>query len=181
MRFLRLLPVVLLLAAACGGDDDGGGGGDGDALEADASSTGTDGASADAPASSFAVNLVERTCGPADGPAITLRLGGAYDPESCMIDPDAAANLVISIYLDEWNVEAPVTYTFDPEALTGSALACPAGDGACRSATAGEVHLDTFSDGESASGTYELTMPGGPMTGSFDATWCAGGGGPYCG
>jgi len=178
MRFLGLVPVILL-AAACGDDD--GGGGDGDAPEADASPTGSDGASADAPESAFAVNLVERTCGPADGPAVTLRLGGDYDPETCTIDPDASGNLVISIYLDEWNIEAPVTYTFDPEQLTGSALACPAGDGACRSATAGQVHFDSFSDGESAAGTYELTMPGGPMTGGFDATWCAGEGGPYCG
>ncbi len=179
MKVLRLLP-LLLCAAACGGDDDGGGGGgDGDAPEADASTS--DGASADAPASSFAVNLVERTCGPADGPAITIRLGADYDPEACTIDPDAGANLVISIYLDEWNIEAPVTYTFDPDQLTGSALACPAGDGACRSATAGELHLDSFSDNESASGSYQLTMPGGPMTGSFEATWCAGQGGPYCG
>ena len=177
MKVLRLLP-VLLLAAACSGDDDGGGGGD--APQADASTT-TDGTSADAAVSSFAINLVERTCGPADGPAITLRLGGAYDPETCTIDPDVAANLVISIYLDEWNVQAPVIYTFDPEELTGSTLACPAGDGACRSATAGQVHFDSFTDGEEASGSYELTMPSGTMTGGFDATWCAGQGGPYCG
>lgn len=177
MSFLRLMP-VLLLAAACGGDDDANGNG-GDGSQADAATS--DGPSADAPASSFAVNLVERTCGPTDGPAVTLALGAGHDPETCTLDVDAG-NLTISIYLDGWPVEAPVTYSFDPEDLTGAALMCPGGDAACRSASAGQVHFDTFSEGVGASGTYQLTMEGGPVTGGFDASWCQPeGGGPYCG
>jgi hypothetical protein len=174
---------VILLAAACSGDDDGGGGGgdgDGDAHAVDSGAT-ADGASADAPVSSFAVNLVERTCGPTDGPAITVALGAASDPETCSLDFDAAT-LMISIYLDTWDIEAPVTYTFDPDELTGSAQSCPGGEAACRAASGGELHFDTFSDGEGASGTYQLTLDSGPVSGGFDATWCTPeGGGPYCG
>jgi len=184
MFFVRLmvLPLLLLPAAACGDDDGGSGDGDGDGAEADAAGSDSDGASADAPASSFAAELVQRSCGPADGPAFTLKLGGAYDAETCTIDFDQG-NLTISIFLDQFTVEAPATFSFGGEELTGSAEMCPGGDGACRSATAGEVHLQTWTEDEGASGTYQLTLPGGgELSGGFDAVWCTPeGGGPYCG
>jgi hypothetical protein len=179
MFFVRLL-CALLLFTACSGDDDGAT--DGDISAVDAAASAGDGAAADAAASGFGVDIVERTCGPADGPAITLKLGAAYDPETCTIDFDDD-NLTINVYLDEVAIEAPVTFTFDAEALTGSAQSCPGGEGACRSATSGEVHFDSFTEDEGASGTFELTMDGGgPVSGSFDASWCESeGGGPYCG
>jgi hypothetical protein len=182
MSMRRLAPPLLIILAACGGDDDGGGGGDGgDDSSADAASSGEDGSSTDAPDSGFAAAVVERTCAPNDGPAITLKLAAAVDPETCTPDFDAAT-LIISVYLDAFEVNAPVTYTFDPESLSGSAESCPGGEGVCRDATAGQLHFDTFVEDEGASGTFELTIEGGPITGGFDAIWCnPEGGGPYCG
>lgn len=180
MSPLRLVPVLLLLGA-CAGDDDGGGDGDGPGGQADAAGSTGDGAAADAPASRFADDIVKRSCAPNDGPALTFALGADHDPETCTIDFDHP-NLTISIYLDEWEVSAPATFTFDAEDLAGSAESCPGGDGPCRQATAGEIHIDSYVEGEAASGTYQLTTEVGDMTGSFDASWCEGeGGGPYCG
>jgi len=180
MSLLRLVSVLLVLGA-CGGDDDDDGS-DGDGASADAAGSDSDGASADAPESGFAVDIVEWSCGPADGPAFTLKLGGAYDPETCTIDFDTR-NLTISIFLDELAVEAPVTFSFGGEELRGSGQMCPGGEGACLTATAGTVHVQTWTEDEGASGTFELTMDGGdPIAGGFDAVWCTPeGGGPYCG
>ncbi len=42
-------------------------------------------------------------------------------------------------------------------------------------ATAGSVTADTFVDQTSADGSFDLTVPGGSVTGAFHATYCAAG------
>jgi hypothetical protein len=174
------MPLFLALSG-CGGDDDGGGADDGDGASPDASGSASDAAAVDAAGSEFAVDIVQRTCAPNDGPAVTLSLGGAYDPETCTIDFDARS-VVISVFLDEWEVTAPDTFRFDAEDLRGVGQFCPGGDGACRDASAGELHVETWSEGEGASGTWQITMGDDSMSGAFAADWCdPEGGGPYCG
>jgi hypothetical protein len=177
MSVQRLFCLVLALSA-CGGDDDGGG--DGDGASADAAAGSADAALNDAAPSEFAAHIVERTCAPNDGPAVTFSLGGAYDPDTCALDIDSR-NIVISIYLDEFDVSAPHTYRFDAEDLRGAGTICPGGEGVCLQASAGEVRVETWDEGEGATGTWQLTIGDASESGSFDADWCAGQGGPYCG
>ena len=176
MSLIRLVPLLLALSA-CGGDDDGGGGGGG---SPDASGSPGDAEPADATGSEFAVDIVRRSCAPNDGPAVTLSLGAAYDPETCTIDFDSA-NVIISVYLDEWEVSAPDTFRFDAEDFRGDGQFCPGGDGACLEASAGEIQLETWSEGEGASGSWQITLGDDNRSGSFAADWCTGEGGPYCG
>jgi hypothetical protein len=158
---VRLL-LAILLASACGGDDDAGDGG------------------TDAASSTFGAEIVQRSCAPNDGPALSFSFGAGYDPETCTIDFDARA-VTISIYLDEWDVVAPATFTFDSEDFSGSGSDCPAGDGPCITASAGEIHLDTFGEDEGATGSWQLTTEAGTISARFDAEWCEGEGGPFCG
>lgn len=45
-------------------------------------------------------------------------------------------------------------------------------------ASSGTVSLGSLVDGAGANGTFDLTFPGGSLSGSFDAIWCAAGSEP---
>ena len=61
--------------------------------------------------------------------------------------------------------EANVNYTVTSTSATPAEV----------SASSGTVTVDTFVDQTSADGSFDLTVPGGSVTGTFHATYCAAG------
>ena len=163
---LRLLVSSLWLAAACGGDDDGGGGGGGDA---DAAADGADGApdEADAAPSLFATNIIRPACAPNDGAAVRILLGEPVGGTGCNVDDS-----VSMVDLEVWTNDIDAPQTFDLADLTGAATVCPGGEEPCRSYNEGTIEFDTFEDGVSATGTFDVGEGADSISGNFSAEWC---------
>ena len=155
--------------AGCGDGDDDGASIDAAAGEPDAG--GADAApEADAAAQTFATHVVYRSCGPLDGPAITVALSSEVDPETCTpnyFDP----TVVFAVYVDPAGIDAPASFSFGV-VPGGDGRVCPGGKQSCDEATAGDIHFDTFEDTSLATGTWMLVTDGGTARGEFDATWC---------
>jgi hypothetical protein len=179
---LALALLSITIAPAGCGDDDGGSGEQPDAAvgvpdaggEADAADQ------VDAAVQTFATHVFQRSCAPTDGPAITVSLSSEVDPETCTpnyFDP----TVVFAVYTDSFVIDAPASFSFGV-APGGDGRVCPGAKENCDEATAGDIHFDTFEDGETATGTWMLVTDDGPVSGTFDATWCEPeGGGPFCG
>lgn len=186
---IRLAPILLafsIASAACGDDDDQpdaavgeadaalpDAGGEIDAGEADAALPDAGG--------TYATQVFQHSCGPTDGPAITLVLSSEVDAKTCtpnFFDP----TVVFTVYLDDFVIEAPADFVFSNDILGGDGRVCPGGKVDCDAASAGEIHFETFDNGAGATGTWELTTERGVESGSFAATSCVPeGGDPICG
>lgn len=191
---LLLLTTVPLTPAltACGGDDDdeaadASTGPSDAAIQADASPESDAGVTpdaapeADAGPSAYPAQIVERSCAPNDGPAISIQLSGSIDAKTCtpnFFDP----TLVVDVYLDENLIIPPVTFVID-DIAEGSVQVCPGGKDDCLGGFTATVQLDTYVEGEGATGTVTVRGEDSVIAEvELDADWCEPEGGPIgCG
>jgi hypothetical protein len=189
VMFCKTVGFALLLALfACGDDDGGGSGSDADAApESDASDEdgnngdgGTADASGDGGAGEFAVHLIQPWCGPAEEPAIRIVLGQEDAQDDCAVDETATR-----VQLDVWTqeIEPPVTFSFSPTEAMASGALCTGDPAPCRSFPYGDIHFDTYDEGNGANGTWRLLGDDQEetVTGSFEARWCDPDPPPPCG
>lgn len=191
---LLLLTAVPLAPAltACGGDDDDdapdASTGEIDAavqadasLESDASVTPDAAPEVDGGSTSYPAQIVERSCAPTDGPAISIKLSGSVDAKTCtpnFFDP----TLLVDIYLNDNEIDAPVTFVID-DIADGAVQVCPGGKDDCLGGFTATVELDTFEEGEGATGTVTIRGKDSVIAEvELDADWCEPEGGPViCG
>jgi len=159
--------------AACGGSDGGDVGGSG-------SVAGTlDGRSFDSVAAAYLI-------GSPDDPKRTSVVYVFDAPIACseLSSPgwdESVANATQSLEMKLIG-KSPATYPIpaDGTPATGESdvnytVTSTSGTPSEVSALSGSVTLDGVEDGTSASGSFALTFPGGDVSGSFDAVWCADG------
>jgi hypothetical protein len=191
----RLASLLLLtsvsLAPACGGDDDDDddGGSNIDAavdeadaaVEVDASVTPDSGPDVDGGSEQYIAQIVERSCAPNDALAISIKLSSSVDAKTCtpnFFDP----TLVVDIYVAADDIDAPATLVID-DIAEGAVQVCPGGKNGCLNGFTATVELDTFEDGEGATGT--VTIRGEDSVYAeveLDADWCEPESGPItCG
>jgi len=116
----------------------------------------------------FPYTTVGEACAPWDGPAIGLHFSSA--PLKC------GKGDVIELTISFWR-ELPLhddqTFTLNAKSNWGGASYCKGGEQPCERATSGTIHIESFTRGKGAKGTYELVFPKlGRVTGSFRAEWC---------
>ena len=118
--------------------------------------------------SKYSYGLIQRTCAPWDGAAIALTL--ATKPVECKRVPT-------SDYLNigVWRglpIHDGQTVKFTSVSDDGFASRCSKANN-CERAESGEITFDTFKEGASATGHYELHFKGGEtLSGKFDVKWC---------
>lgn len=165
MKSTRILLLIALLPLACAEED---------------TTSGTDTASGDATVSdtseqdttSPTVNaILEPDCAPNDGPAIRLVVPADPTNATCDFDVSTADHTYVYLF-SNLPIEAPET--FDLATGASAAVCGPLVDPtSCEDATGGSITFDTYEQGTSGTGSYELILPSGTETGSFNAIWCA--------
>ncbi|MBN8611084.1 MAG: hypothetical protein J0L92_10895 [Deltaproteobacteria bacterium] len=124
-------------------------------------------------------SFVARTCGPADGAALTITISDALDVPSCSADPERPST---SFYIHDLGgatlpPTAGATITSTTAASNGTGSVCPGGRPPCRVSETWSVTFTSYADDGAASGQYAITFEDGAMsTGTFQATRCEVGG-----
>jgi len=119
--------------------------------------------------------FIARTCGPADGFALSLIISDFLDRSMCTADPLRASTQFF--VHDLGGASLPPTpgmaITSTAAASNGNATQCPGGSPPCRLSEEWSLTFATYSDTGGASGQYTITWIGGETsTGSFLATRC---------
>ena len=115
----------------------------------------------------YAYGIIRRGCAPWDGPAINLVV--TPKPSDCQTD---APYLLISVYDLPIRTGKPYSIGVQGEVGTAQASRCDKAD-VCDTADSGQVVFDTFKEGSSATGHYQIRLQkGGGLEGSFKLKWC---------
>jgi hypothetical protein len=116
----------------------------------------------------FPYSTVAASCAPWDGPATELRF--STSPLKC--GQGDIVELTISFWRD-LPLHDGQTFSLDSKSNWGGASYCKGGKLPCERATFGNIHIESFTEGKSAKGTYDLVFPKlGHVSGSFHADWC---------
>lgn len=116
----------------------------------------------------FPYVTVANACAPWDGPAIDLRFSST--PLKC--GKGDAIELTVSFWRD-LPLHDDQTFTIDEKSNWGGASYCKGGEQPCERATSGAIHIESYTPGKGANGTYELVFRKlGRVKGTFHAEWC---------
>jgi hypothetical protein len=118
----------------------------------------------------FPYTTAGEACAPWDGPAIALHFSST--PLKC--EKGDIVELTVSFWR-ELPLHDDQTFVLDAKSKWGGASYCKGGEQPCEGATSGTIHIESFTRGKGAGGTYELGFPKlGRVKGSFVAQWCHG-------
>ena len=124
-------------------------------------------ASAKADGPNFSHGVMQSSCAPWDGPAAEIRL--TTEPAECK----KVSGPFISIAI--WRglpIHAGQVVNLGAGSGAGSVARC-AREGDCKLAQAATIVFDSYQQGASATGHYELQFKGGEiLKGAFDVKWC---------
>lgn len=123
-------------------------------------------------------SFVSRTCGPADGPALTLTISDFLDATTCSADGERASTYFFIHDLGGATIPptSGATITSSTAESNGTATHCPGGSPPCRLSETWSVTFTTYADDGGASGQYVIMWEGGETsTGTFQATRCTSG------
>jgi hypothetical protein len=116
----------------------------------------------------YSYGWIQRTCAPWDGAAIGITL--ATKPVECKRTPAFPY-----INMGVWKglpIHDGQVVKFTAISDIGFASRC-SNENNCERAESGEITFDTFKEGTSAAGRYELHFKGGDVvSGKFDVKWC---------
>ena len=160
-----IVVVSTLLFTACAGRTGLGAIVDGDAS---APSDASHDAWTDSPVVTNANGVWLNSCGPTDGPALTLLVGSPA--------PTCASPLTngpsIAITMTESLTQGPGALDVGP-GLGAEAVRCVGGNGPCETGGHGTLQLDVYSPtGATVTGSIALTFGSGQVTQSFTVTQC---------
>jgi hypothetical protein len=114
---------------------------------------------------SYPVASIRHACGPADGPALQIRLSKVQDPGP----KDAALYIMVYGDLPRVPLSEPRRYALSARTSVDGVRCLNLNT--CETAEQGELVLDTF-DGRGATGSYQLRFKDGSVEdGNFRATW----------
>lgn len=186
---LTAVPLAPALSACGGDDDDDDGSGNVDAavgepdaaFEPDGSVTPDAAPEVDGGREQYTAQVVERSCAPNDALAISIKLSSSVDAKTCtpnFFDP----TLVVDIYVAPDEIDAPATFEI-VEFAEGAVQVCPGGKNGCQDGFTATVELDTFEEGEGATGTVTIRGEDSVFAEvELEAGWCEPEGGPItCG
>jgi len=116
----------------------------------------------------FPYSRIGEACAPWDGPAVELHFSTA--PLEC--GHGDIIDLTISFWRD-LPLHHDQTFSLDAQSRWGGASYCLGAHLPCERASSGNIHIDSFTPGKGALGTYDLVFPKlGHVRGSFHAAWC---------
>ncbi|MBK8171913.1 MAG: hypothetical protein IPK60_16400 [Sandaracinaceae bacterium] len=124
----------------------------------------------------FVQSYVRRSCGPADGPAFELALFNSSVP-ACTVDASLEA---LTFYVHDLSgaTVPPVAGTVinsTEASSSGTANRCRGAGGPCESTETWTLSFTSYTGGEGAVGTYNVTWSDGSVSaGQFNANWCDG-------
>jgi hypothetical protein len=115
----------------------------------------------------------QASCAPNDGPAVAIRMD---NQASCAATSFTGLDVLIwGADLDNLHAGATFMFGASTNATTQGYRASPSAQQV--PVVSGTITFDTFTSGQSATGSYDVTyMDGSTDQASFEAVWCPGGG-----